>query len=65
MKPHEERVVVEADELAIKVQSLTDFMDGNYFKESIDSEEQFRLTNQLTYMNKYLRVLKERIENFK
>lgn len=63
MQPHQERVVIERDELAEKVQKLGVFLDGDIFK-SLDPKEQGRLFTQQAYMTLYLEVLGQRIAAF-
>lgn len=61
--PHQQRVIEEANELEIKVEALCKFIDSEVFLK-IDEEERKRLSTQLGHMSMYLKVLKERIDNF-
>ena len=63
MMPHEQRVIDEKVELALKVQKLYIFIGSKVF-ESLSSEEQSLLQYQITIMKDYLRVLNERIDLF-
>lgn len=63
IEPHQERVVVERDELNAKIVKLDEFIKGSVFS-SLPVAEQLRLTSQRGYMKLYLGVLKERIAAF-
>jgi hypothetical protein len=63
MQPHQERVVTERQELATKADKLTEFLKGPIFQK-LPSDEQERLTRQLSIMQQYLGVLAERIVHF-
>ena len=62
--PHQQRVVVEANELGVKIEALNAFIGSNPIFLKLDDKEQSRLKNQVHFMIKYFSVLKERIENF-
>jgi hypothetical protein len=62
--PHQQRVVVEANELGVKIVALNEFIINNPFFQKIDVEEKSRLMTQYGYMQSYFQILKERIENF-
>lgn len=63
MKPYQQRVVEEHDELAKKVGNLTTFVNSDRFL-SVDQAEQKRLIEQLGVMTQYLGILVERIGAF-
>lgn len=62
--PHQQRVVVEANELGVKIEALNTFIGSNPIFLKLDGHEQSRLKNQVYFMIKYFDVLKERVENF-
>ena len=64
MLPHQERVVIEKQELDEKIVKLDIFTNSLTFK-SLDEYERERLSGQLEYMNKYSSILGERITAFK
>ena len=66
MQPHQERVVVEKNELDEKLSKLKGFVfgDGRIFK-TLDPEERNRLEDQFTAMKKYSDILGARIAAFK
>jgi len=61
--PHQQRVIVEAQELETKMKALLDFMHNPKFME-VDVAERGRLHEQSHHMGMYLNVLKDRIANF-
>jgi hypothetical protein len=65
LQPHQERVVIEKQELDSKLEKLRAFMleDGGIF-DSLPSEEKSRLSEQETHMSRYSDVLRRRIEVF-
>lgn len=65
LQPHQERVVIEKQELDSKLEKLRAFMseDGGIF-DSLPSEEKIRLSEQETHMSRYSNVLRRRIEAF-
>jgi hypothetical protein len=63
LKPHQERVVTERDELAAKLEKLRSFIGGDVFR-SLDAAEQDRLIRRSDYMTGYHTVLTERIAAF-
>ncbi len=63
MQPHQERVLVEEEDLAEKVAKLDTFLSGTTVT-SIAAEEQVRLIIQYKFMKLYLEVLRERIASF-
>jgi hypothetical protein len=64
MKPHEERVVAEADDMGERLTKLTAFISGNAAFTSLDMENQQLLRRQRDVMSEYLYVLGERIALF-
>jgi hypothetical protein len=63
MQPHEERVVVEKDELDAKIKKLEAFIGGDVFS-SLAEDEQERLRAQVEAMDKYSSILGDRIAAF-
>lgn len=63
MKPHQERVVTEKNELDEKRGKLTAFFGGETYR-TLDAAEQSRLNRQLEAMTLYLGILAERIAAF-
>ena len=63
MKPHQERVVAEKNELDDKRQKLTAFIGGEVYR-TLDAVEQSRLNRQLEAMTLYANILGERIAAF-
>ena len=63
MAPHQERVVTEKSELDMKIAKLTPFLDNEMFK-TLPTDEQSRLSRQLSIMQNYSQVLGERIAAF-
>ena len=61
--PHQQRVIVELDELKEKLIALGDFLSTEMFK-SLDSIDKELLTNQYYIMADYADILQERIERF-
>lgn len=65
MLPHQQRVVQERDDLAVKIEALGTFIDNqNPVFKNLDIEDQFLLKQQLTIMVEYHRVLDARINRF-
>ena len=65
MLPHQQRVVQERDDLAVKIEALGTFIDNqNPVFKNLDIEDQFLLKQQLTMMVEYHRVLDARINRF-
>lgn len=60
---YQQRVFDEASELAKKIDKLKPFINSEKF-DSVDKQEQIRMIQQLGYMTSYLRILKERMDNF-
>jgi hypothetical protein len=63
MAPHQQRVVTEREELIHKLDKLTEFLKGDFFK-TLPTDEQERLTRQHGIMEQYSNVLAERIVHF-
>lgn len=63
MRPHEQRVVEEKQELEEKISKLDKFRMGYSFPQ-LSTEEQVRLNRQLTVMIEYAKILSERIAAF-
>ena len=63
MQPHQERVVMELNELNSKIEKLIPFLGGKIYG-SLPEAEQLRLNKQLGYMQLYSKVLEERISAF-
>jgi hypothetical protein len=62
--PHQQRVIVEANELGLKIDALNLFIEENPIFERLNLNEQIRLGEQVFVMSQYFNILKERIENF-
>jgi hypothetical protein len=63
MQLHQQRVVDEHKELAMKTEKLGEFLYGTLFG-SLHQAEQARLLRQYAYMKMYLEILQERINCF-
>lgn len=63
-QPHEQRVVDEFAELAIKMRSLTIFLSSSLY-EQLDHEDRRLLREQLGHMTDYWATLSKRIARFK
>ena len=63
LEPHQRRVVDEANELAVRIVRLREFMEGTSFAH-LGADEQDRLTRQFRFMHGYSGVLTERIAAF-
>jgi len=64
MAPHQERVVIERNELAEKLAKLLAFFQTDIFN-GLPEAERSRLRNQARFMDSYAAVLEERIAAFK
>jgi hypothetical protein len=64
LEPHQERVVQEKKELAVKLTALEAFIEESPIFQSLDKREQYRLVRQSIVMNDYLNILNERIFSF-
>lgn len=63
MAPHQQRVVSEREELAVKAEKLDEFFDSSIFR-GLDLEERRRLVAQSYAMKLYLEILDSRIRAF-
>lgn len=63
MKPHEERVVQEREELQDKLDKLSAFFDSKIY-DMLSQDKRNRLLRQHGHMSDYRDVLDERIANF-
>lgn len=63
MKPHEQRVVLEHQDLVTRIEALQTFVMGSTIR-TLPAEEQQRLEVQLGLMKQLASVLAERIANF-
>ena len=66
MKPHQERVIQERDDLEARINRLHEFILFGTTKYNVilPDSEMCRLRMQLRVMELYLTILDERIENF-
>lgn len=64
MKPHEERVIAEKDELREKLIKLDEFMHTDTFGDLYQTDQEL-LMEQREHMANYLEVLHLRIERFR
>jgi len=66
LAPHQQRVVVERDELSAKIHKLSDFIaaTAQSIFATLPRDEQFRLRIQLKLMILYRDILDERIAAF-
>jgi len=63
MQPHQERVIVERDELKNRLDKLNAFLNGDVFK-ALPEIEQSDLLRQEAAMSKYFDALNSRISRF-
>ncbi len=63
LPPHQQRVMVEAEELATKLSALALFVSGPVFA-ALDREERDRMAEQMDAMRLYLTALNKRIAAF-
>lgn len=63
MKPYQERIIEEKDQLDLKKDKLSVFVQSPYFVEMDDSEQRL-LSLQLALMEEYSAVLGQRISLF-
>ena len=64
MAPHQERALVEKQDLDNKIVALEGFVAESPFYRSLPREEKDRLLTQLGIMQNYSAILGERIEAF-
>ena len=62
--PHQERVLIEQEDLDKKIEGLNIFIIENPLFENLNSNERTRLIEQLEVMKSYSALLSSRIENF-
>lgn len=60
---HQERIVTEKNELDEKIDKLSVFIKGNFYRE-LPGDEQARLNDQFSAMNDYSNILRQRIAAF-
>lgn len=63
VQPHQQRVIIEKEELDDKVDKLGKFLNGSIFV-GLPHEEQDRLNEQVAHMRRYSDILGERIAAF-
>ena len=63
LKAYQQRVIVERDDLFIKLESLRCFLH-NPIDHPIPQDERRRITKELHLMQDYLHILNEQIRNF-
>lgn len=63
LQPHQQRVVVERDELAEKLSKLTSFIGSTTYA-GLPEDERFDLCDQVNCMHSYRSVLDRRIDRF-
>lgn len=61
---HQQRVVDEQDQLADKLNKLSQFIDGSHIFGTLPPEEQKRLVRQAVCMTEYSNILMDRIAAF-
>ena len=59
-----ERLEIEKSELDDKISKLNNFLNSDNFK-TVSEYQQSKLTEQVTYMTLYSRVLNERLQDLK
>lgn len=65
MQPHEERVVIEKQELDEKLAKLAVFSQGNSIYKELPNEDRELLESQYLVMEQYSKILGQRIARFK
>jgi len=63
MQPHQQRVVVEKEELNTKLNALSEFVETARF-DGLPDAERLRMIRQKSCMLEYSKVLGERIDAF-
>ncbi len=63
LKPHQQRVVDEKNQLEDKIDKLSGFLHSDLSK-NLDEHEQLRMVTQLNIMTAYSGILLQRIMNF-
>ena len=64
MEEHKKRVVKEKEELDIKIEALSIFINTNKIFTTLEEDEQEDLSDQLSAMKYYSRILQSRINRF-
>ena len=64
MKPYQERVVTEKNQLDQRIENLSDFIRDNDLYLDLPEDEQARMTRLLDVMGEYSDILGERIAAF-
>lgn len=64
LPPHQQRLVAERDDLAVKAAALSAFIGGNPILTTLPQDERVRLREQCELMWRYYEVLDERITAF-
>ena len=64
MEEHKKRVVKEKEELDIKIEALSIFINTNKIFTTLVEDEQEDLSDQLSAMKYYSRILQSRINRF-
>lgn len=64
MEEHKKRVVKEKEELDIKIEALGIFINTNKIFTTLEKDEQEDLSDQLSAMKYYSRILQSRINRF-
>ncbi|AFB83907.1 hypothetical protein VPT02_095 [Vibrio phage VPT02] len=65
MRPHEQRVVAELDELKTKWNALWQFIDHNPAFKGMEEQDRDLLVEQAGIMEQYMQILESRISRFK
>lgn len=63
MRPHQERVIAESNDLREKMNKLEAFIGGEAFKD-LDASDKDLLMRQHVFMGAYLDILRQRIALF-
>lgn len=64
MQPHEQRVVLESNELRERLTKLTAFISGNEAFGKLDAKDQSLMRQQRDVMGEYFDILGQRIARF-
>lgn len=64
MQPHQQRVVDELNELQVKIDALSNFIDANDSFKNLDWDEKVRMVLQRNAMKSYADILQQRISAF-
>lgn len=63
LQPHQQRVVIERDDLAVKINKIAVFLGGDIYR-ALPNDEQVRLKRQYDVMCIYVHILGKRIDAF-